>query len=61
MLVDLQRSEVTGEEALRDPEELERARALRSELAAAEPAAAIEQLSERIRSSSSNAELLGSG
>jgi transcription termination factor Rho len=59
--IDLKRSEVTGEEALRDPEELERARALRSELAAAEPAGAIEQLTERLRSSSSNAELLGSG
>jgi transcription termination factor Rho len=59
--IDLTRTEVTGEDALRDADELEGVRALRSELAAAEPAAAIEQLSERLRATSSNAELLSSG
>jgi transcription termination factor Rho len=57
--IDLQRSNATGEESLRDPDELERVRALRSALQDADRAEAIEQLAERLRSSDSNADLLG--
>jgi transcription termination factor Rho len=57
--IDLQRSNATAEESLRDPDELERVRALRSALQDADRAEAIEQLAERLRSSDSNADLLG--
>ena len=50
---------VSGEEELRSPEELEAARALRSELAEMDPADAARTLGERIDATKSNAELLG--
>ena len=53
-------SRVSGEEELRSPEELEAARALRSELAEMDPADAARALGERIEGSKSNSELLGS-
>ena len=52
-------SRVSGEEELRSPEELEAARALRSELAEMDPADAARALGERIESTKSNSELLG--
>ena len=53
-------SRVSGEEELRSPEELEAARALRAELADMDPADAARVLGERIESTKSNSELLGS-
>ncbi len=47
-----------GEEALRDPEELERARRLRIELAGMEPEEGARALVDQIAATSSNAELL---
>lgn len=52
-------SRVSGEEELRSPEELDAARALRSELAEMHPADAARALGERIESTKSNSELLG--
>jgi transcription termination factor Rho len=49
---------VSGEEELREPEELEAARRLRAELAGKEPSEAAELLRERIEGSKSNEELL---
>jgi transcription termination factor Rho len=51
-------SRVSGEEELRSPEELEAARAMRSELADMDPAEAARVLGERIESTKSNEELL---
>ena len=51
-------SRASGEEELRDAEELEKARRLREELAAMDPEQAARSLAERIEGSSSNAELL---
>jgi transcription termination factor Rho len=51
---------VSGEEELRSPEELEKVRALRSELAEMNPADAARALGERLEGSKSNAELLKS-
>jgi transcription termination factor Rho len=48
----------SGEEALREPEELEKVRRLREELDALEPEAAARALSEQIEATASNAELL---
>jgi transcription termination factor Rho len=48
----------SGEEALREPEELEKVRRLREELDALEPEAAARALSEQIGATASNAELL---
>jgi transcription termination factor Rho len=48
----------SGEEALRDPEELDKARRLRAELAEMEPEEAARALAERIAATASNAELL---
>ena len=53
-------SRSAGEEELRSPEELEALRALRSELSDMDPADAAKTLAERIASTKSNAELLGS-
>jgi transcription termination factor Rho len=50
----------SGEEELREPQELEAVRRLRLELAGNEPAEAADALRERIERSRSNAELLGS-
>jgi transcription termination factor Rho len=50
---------VSGEEELRSPDQLEKVRALRAELAGMEPAEAARALGERIEGSKSNAELLG--
>ena len=50
----------SGEEELREPQELEAVRRLRSELAGKEPAEAANALREHIERSRSNAELLGS-
>lgn len=58
--IDPARTRTSGEEELRDPSELEAARKLRSLLTDLEPAEAARMLRERIESSSSNAELLGS-
>jgi transcription termination factor Rho len=49
---------VSGEEELRSPDQLEKVRALRSELAEMEPAEAARTLGERIEGSKSNVELL---
>ena len=49
---------ISGEEELRSPDELEKVRALRAELAEMEPADAARALGERIEGSKSNAELL---
>jgi transcription termination factor Rho len=51
-------SRMSGEEELRDPEELERMRQLRSELGAMEPEQAAQALSDQILATASNAELL---
>jgi transcription termination factor Rho len=51
-------SRVSGEEQLRDPEELEKVRRLRAELAEMDPEQAARALSEQIAETSSNAELL---
>jgi transcription termination factor Rho len=51
---------VSNEEALRSPEELEAVRRLRELLAAEDAAGAARLLTERISSTASNAELLGS-
>jgi transcription termination factor Rho len=53
-----QESRASGEEQLRDPEELDKARALRAELAAMEPEEAARALADQISATSSNAELL---
>jgi transcription termination factor Rho len=58
--IDARRSQVSGEEDLRDEAELESARRLRSLLADLEPAEAARMLRERIEGSASNAELLSS-
>jgi transcription termination factor Rho len=50
----------SGEDELREPQELEAVRRLRLELAGNEPAEAADALRERIERSRSNAELLGS-
>ncbi len=51
-------SRASGEEELRDPEELERVRVLRRELAAMDPEEAASSLSDQIVATASNAELL---
>src|SRR5262249_27776087 len=51
-------SRTSGEEELRDPEELEKVRRLRQELAGMEPAEAGRALAQQIAQTSSNAELL---
>jgi transcription termination factor Rho len=51
-------SRASGEEELRDPEELEKVRLLRQELAAMDPEQAAGSLSEQIVATGSNAELL---
>jgi transcription termination factor Rho len=53
-----QDSRASGEEALRDAEELEKVRRLRSELAEMEPEQAARALAEQIEATSTNAELL---
>lgn len=53
-----QDTRATGEEELRDPEELEKVRLLRAELAEIEPEEAARTLGEQIAATSSNAELL---
>ncbi|MFN8161506.1 MAG: Rho termination factor N-terminal domain-containing protein [Solirubrobacterales bacterium] len=58
--LDVARCGVSGEEALREPGELEAARRLRAELSALPAAEAAERLRERIASSASDAELLDS-
>jgi transcription termination factor Rho len=50
---------VSNEEALREPEELEAVRRLRTELAGLPPAEAAAELRARIEASGSNRELLG--
>jgi transcription termination factor Rho len=55
----LAESRTSGEDALREPAELEAVRALRAELEALDPTDAARALGERIASSKSNAELLG--
>jgi transcription termination factor Rho len=57
--LDPARSGVSGEEALRTPEELEAARALRAELRELDPKIAADLLAERIRDTDSNSALLG--
>lgn len=59
--LDVRRTRVSGEADLREPEELEAARRMRSLLADLEPAEAARLLRERIEGSPSNAELLRSG
>ena len=54
----LRDSRVSGEEELRDPEELEKARRLRAELAEMEPEDAARALAAQIEETSNNAELL---
>jgi transcription termination factor Rho len=51
-------SRASGEDELRDPEELEKVRRLREELAAMDPEDAARALSEQIAATASNAELL---
>jgi transcription termination factor Rho len=51
-------SRVSGEDELRDAEELEKVRRLRDELAGMDPEAAAQALSDQISETSSNAELL---
>jgi transcription termination factor Rho len=51
-------SRSTGEEELRDSEELEKARALRAELAEMEPEEGARKLADQIAQTASNAELL---
>jgi transcription termination factor Rho len=51
-------SRVSGEDQLRDPEELEKSRVLRTELAEMEPEEAARALADQIAATSSNAELL---
>ena len=51
---------VSNEDELRDPDELEAVRRLRSLLAELDPVEAANLLRERIEGSASNAELLGS-
>jgi len=51
-------SRASGEDQLRDPEELEKARVLRTELAEMEPEEAAQALADQIAATSSNAELL---
>lgn len=58
--IDAAQTRESGEEELRDTDEIEAVRRLREELRDADPRAAAEQLGERIRSSASNAELLSS-
>ena len=58
--IEIEGTRVSGEEALRDPAEVEAVRKLRERLGEAEPREAAEQLAEQIRSSASNAELLSS-
>jgi transcription termination factor Rho len=53
-----QDSRASGEEQLRDPEELEKARRLRAELGGMEPEEASRSLAKEIAATSSNAELL---
>ncbi len=53
-----QDTRATGEEELRDPEELEKVRLLRAELAEMEPEEAARTLGEQIAATTSNAELL---
>ena len=53
-----QDTRATGEEELRDPEELEKVRLLRAELAEMEPEEAARTLGEQIAATASNAELL---
>lgn len=53
-----QDTRATGEEELRDPEELEKVRLLRAELAEMEPEEAARRLGEQIAATASNAELL---
>ena len=53
-----QDTRATGEEELRDPEELEKVRRLRAELAEMEPEEAARRLGEQIAATASNAELL---
>jgi transcription termination factor Rho len=56
--LDLAASRISGEEELRDPEELEKARRLRVELGEMDTETAARNLSEQIAATSSNAELL---
>ena len=51
-------SRASGEDQLRDPEELEKTRVLRTELAEMEPEEAAQALADQIAATSSNAELL---
>jgi transcription termination factor Rho len=51
-------SRASGEDALRDPEELEKVRRLRAELSEMDPEQAARSLAEQIAATSSNAELL---
>jgi transcription termination factor Rho len=51
-------SRASGEDELRDPDELEKVRRLRAELAEMEPEQAAQALSDQITETSSNAELL---
>ena len=53
-----QESRASGEEQLRDPEELEQVRRLRVELGEMDPEDAARALAEQIAATSSNAELL---
>jgi transcription termination factor Rho len=53
-----QDSRASGEEQLREPEELEKVRQLRAELSEMEPEEAARALAEQIAATSSNAELL---
>ena len=56
--LDPQASRASGEDQLREPEELEKARRLRAELAEMDPEQAARALAEQIAETSSNAELL---
>ena len=58
--IDVAQTRESGEEELREAEEIEAVRRLREELGDSDPRAAAEKLGERIRSSASNAELLSS-
>jgi transcription termination factor Rho len=53
-----QESRASGEEQLRDPEELEQARRMRVELGEMDPEDAARALAEQIAATSNNAELL---
>jgi transcription termination factor Rho len=58
--IDVSQTRESGEEELRETDEIEAVRRLRAELGDADTRTAAEQLGERIRSSASNAELLSS-